>query len=84
MSLLCASRIQTGKYWPESETQIIMRSMNLEREMILQSLRESKPALARRFSLWRLALFSSFARGDATSESDIDILVEVEPSMNQA
>ena len=61
-----------------------MRSMNLEREVILQRSLESKPALARRFPLWRPALFGSFARGDATSESDIDILVEVEPSMKQA
>ncbi len=55
--------------------------MNLERETILQRLRESKPALVRQFPLRRLALFGSFARGDATPNSDIDILVDVEPSI---
>ena len=55
--------------------------MNLERETILQRLRESKPALVRQFPLQRLALFGSFARGDATPKSDIDILVDVEPSI---
>ncbi len=55
--------------------------MNLERETILQRLRESKPALVRQFPLRRLALFGLFARGDATPRSDIDILVDVEPSI---
>ena len=55
--------------------------MNLERETILQRLRELKPALVRQFPLRRLALFGSFARGDATPKSDIDILVDVEPSI---
>lgn len=55
--------------------------MDLDREAILHCLREAKPYLAQRFPLRRLALFGSFARGDATPESDIDILVEVDPSI---
>lgn len=55
--------------------------MKLERGTILQRLRDAKPALARQFPLRRMALFGSFARGDATEHSDIDILVEVEPSI---
>lgn len=61
--------------------QITLLTMTVERDKILQRLRESKPSLARNFPLRRLALFGSFARGDATPESDIDILVEVEPSI---
>ena len=55
--------------------------MDLDREAILRGLREAKPQLAQRFPLRRIALFGSFARGDATPESDIDILVEVDPSI---
>jgi uncharacterized protein len=51
------------------------------REEILRILQEQKPELSRRFGVARLALFGSFARGDYTRESDVDILVEVDPSI---
>ena len=52
------------------------------REQILARLREAKVALAAEFPLRRLALFGSYARGtQIVGESDIDILVEVEPSI---
>lgn len=52
------------------------------REQILTRLREAKPALVAEFPLQRLALFGSFARGtQIIGKSDIDILVEVEPSI---
>ena len=41
----------------------------------------AKPALERDFPLHRLALFGSWARGEATTESDVDVLVEVDPSI---
>jgi len=50
------------------------------REQILTRLRQSKPALQAEFPLHRLALFGSYARGtQVAGESDVDILVEVEP-----
>lgn len=55
--------------------------MHADRETILQPLRVGLPGLRREFPLQRLALFGSVARGDATAASDIDILVEVEPSI---
>lgn len=55
--------------------------MNLGRETILQRLREAKPRLMREFPLSRLAIFGSCVRGEATDASDIDVLVEVEPSI---
>lgn len=41
----------------------------------LQLLAESKPELARRFGVIRLALFGSTARDAARVDSDVDILV---------
>ena len=51
------------------------------REEIIQLLREAKPELADRFRVHRLAVFGSFARGEQRENSDIDILVEVDPSI---
>ena len=43
---------------------------------IRQTLREHQAALAERFAVRSLALFGSVARGEATAESDVDLLVE--------
>lgn len=52
------------------------------REEILSRLRESKRRLQLEFPLRRLALFGSYARGTSVpGQSDVDILVEVEPSI---
>lgn len=51
------------------------------KEEVLQILKEAKPELARRYGLRRLALFGSYARGDQREDSDVDILVEVDPSI---
>lgn len=48
---------------------------------ILTTLRRQKPFLQREFPLHRLALFGSWARGEQSATSDIDILVEVDPSI---
>ncbi|MBU1412459.1 nucleotidyltransferase family protein [Myxococcota bacterium] len=34
-----------------------------------------KPELVRRFSVLRIGVFGSFARGDENAESDVDVLV---------
>jgi predicted nucleotidyltransferase len=51
------------------------------KEMILHTLREQRKLLAHRYPIRRLALFGSWARGDAAEESDVDILVDVDPSI---
>jgi uncharacterized protein len=51
------------------------------KEEILNILQKRKPDLVRRFGLERLALFGSFARGDNREDSDVDILVEVPPTI---
>ena len=48
----------------------------MNRDEVLNLLQAHKAALADRFGVTGLALYGSFARGQATSESDVDILVE--------
>ena len=56
--------------------------MVANREEILCRLRESKPRLQAEFPLRRIALFGSYARAtESSGVSDIDILVEVDPSI---
>ena len=47
----------------------------MNRDEILDTLRAHKPVLAELFGVSGLALFGSFARGQATDSSDVDILV---------
>jgi predicted nucleotidyltransferase len=47
------------------------------RQAVLRRLRRELPYLRRRFGVVRLALYGSFARGDQTGHSDVDILVEL-------
>jgi len=51
------------------------------REEILSLLAEDKPELEKRFKVQKLALFGSYARGEHHADSDVDILVEVPPSI---
>ena len=50
-------------------------SRTMDRQEILQILREAKPLLAQRYGVMRLALFGSTVRDEARPDSDIDILV---------
>ncbi len=53
--------------------------MSIEtKQVLLNTLREHRREL-KRFGVRRCGLFGSFARGQATPDSDIDILVEFEP-----
>lgn len=51
------------------------------RDNILERLRTIKPALQQEFPLRRMGLFGSWARNEQTETSDVDILVEVDPSI---
>lgn len=51
------------------------------REEILGTLREQRTLLSQRYPIQRLALFGSWARGEAREDSDVDVLVEVDPSI---
>lgn len=51
------------------------------RSQILEQLRTLKPFLQKEFPVQRLALFGSWARDEQSEASDVDILVEVDPSI---
>jgi uncharacterized protein len=51
------------------------------KEEILAILRTQREILGRNYPIRRLALFGSWARGDAREDSDVDILVEVDSSI---
>ncbi len=51
------------------------------KEEILSALRDRQFELEDRFKVRKLALFGSYARGDQGTQSDVDILVEVSPSI---
>ncbi len=48
----------------------------MNRNDVLDTLRQHKRVLRERFDVTGLALYGSFARNQATSESDLDVLVE--------
>jgi len=50
-------------------------------EEILAALREQHELLSRRYPIQRMALFGSWARGEAREDSDVDVVVEVDPSI---
>jgi hypothetical protein len=58
-----------------------MNAAEQKREEILRLLSEAKPRLEREFQVRRLALFGSYARGDQREDSDVDVLVDVDPSI---
>ena len=51
------------------------------KEEILKTLARDKAELQRQFKVSKMALFGSYARGDQQADSDVDILVEVDPSI---
>ena len=45
-------------------------------QQIKEILTKAKPGLQKKYPLSELGIFGSYARGDATEESDIDVLVD--------
>ena len=53
----------------------------LTKEIILEKLRALKPGLRDSFGITELAIFGSYARGEQTLSSDLDIMIQLsEPS----
>ena len=48
----------------------------MDKQTILQTLQSLKPRLQEKYGLSELALFGSYSRGEQTTESDIDIIVD--------
>lgn len=53
----------------------------LDREFILEKLKAMKAELKEKYQVTRIGIFGSVARNEATDESDIDIVVEMEPNL---
>ena len=53
----------------------------ITKQEILGALGKDLPDLQKRFKVRKLALFGSYARGEQRADSDVDILVEVDPSI---
>ncbi len=51
------------------------------KDEILSLLSDNKAALKAKYPLRKMAIFGSFSRGDQTRQSDVDILVDVDPSI---
>jgi predicted nucleotidyltransferase len=56
-------------------------SRDERRARVLRLLADEKPSLVRRYPIRRLAVFGSYARGDQRRDSDVDVLVDVDPSI---
>jgi uncharacterized protein len=60
-----------------------MNTNQLNKSDILKIIGQMRPELATRFTVKRIGVFGSFARGDEKSESDVDIVVELfEPTFD--
>ncbi len=53
----------------------------MSRDEVFKKLKAIKPELISRYGVKSLAIFGSYARGDYREDSDIDILVDVDPSI---
>ena len=53
----------------------------MQKDEALNILRDHKQELVRRYSIKKVGIFGSVAKNTASSESDIDIVVEMEPDM---
>ena len=51
------------------------------REDIIQLLSDILPELERQYKVSRLGIFGSYARSEQNIDSDVDLLVEVDPSI---
>jgi hypothetical protein len=60
---------------------MVIKMPRKTREEILNLLSQNKDQLESRFKVRRMALFGSYARGDQKPESDVDILVDIDPSV---
>lgn len=56
-----------------------MRANN--REIVLEQLQKLKPDIEKRFGVTRIGIFGSFARNEIREDSDVDIVVEMQPDL---
>jgi predicted nucleotidyltransferase len=61
----------------------VTMNVMLTREDILTILRDNKVRFAEQYGVTKLGLFGSFARNEATEESDVDVCVEMPPDSDR-
>ena len=54
-------------------------NLSLKRDAILDALKQYKELNSQKYGITKLGLFGSYARGEQTPSSDIDICVSIEP-----
>jgi predicted nucleotidyltransferase len=55
----------------------------LTKESIIELLRSQRPMLREKFHVQKIGIFGSFARGEATAKSDIDLLVTIDAPLEE-
>ena len=55
----------------------IKKQDQINKDVILSFLRSNKALLKKKYGVTKIALFGSYARGEETKKSDIDILIEM-------
>ena len=55
----------------------------LSKEEILEYLSENKELFKNKYNIIKLGLFGSFARGEQTEKSDIDIIIKMEDNTTE-
>lgn len=56
----------------------------MDKNFIIQKLKEVKPYLHEKYGVTELALFGSYSRGEETENSDIDIMFDYEGKMGMS
>lgn len=55
----------------------------MEQQKVLDTLATQKQLLLQKYGVTRLGIFGSVARGQATPQSDVDVIVEMPPDLFQ-
>lgn len=55
----------------------MIQEKGCDKEIIIQFLKGNKSLLEKEFGVIKIALFGSYARGEARPDSDIDLLIEM-------
>ena len=52
-----------------------------DREAVLQEIRSLKPRFERMYGVTKIGIFGSLARDEARDDSDVDVVVEMQPDL---
>lgn len=58
-----------------------MKQAIRSRDEVMSTLRENRERIFTRYKVRRMGVFGSYARGEQNEKSDIDIMVDIDPSV---